>query len=260
MEKVKASEGFVRLLGIMDELREKCPWDRKQTFQSLRKNTIEETYELVEAINNNDFDNVREELGDLLLHIVFYSKLGSEQGSFTIEDVVVGICNKLVERHPHIYGDVIAEDEETVKKNWEKIKLASKPDKHLLDGMPRSLPAMIKATRIQEKAKQVGFDWDDIKEVRHKIDEELGELERAIGDGNQKEMEDELGDVLFSVVNYARFLKIDPEDALEKTNKKFMGRFAQMEKFAKERGQNIGNLTPIEWETLWQEAKKHFTT
>lgn len=242
---------FQRLLTIMDELREQCPWDRKQTFLSLRKLTIEETYELADEILKEDIEGIKEEVGDLLLHMVFYAKIASEQGAWDIADALNAVCDKLVERHPHIYGDVIAEDEETVKQNWEKIKLAAgKGKKTVLSGVPTALPAMVKAMRMQEKTAQFGFDWDNVDQVWDKVTEEIDEFHEA---DNEKDREAEFGDLLFSLINYARWQGIDPETALERTNLKFRQRFEHVEKSA-----GPGGLTEMkleEMEALWQEAK-----
>lgn len=246
---------FNRLLDIMDDLREKCPWDKKQTLESLRHLTIEETYELGDAILDNDLQEVKKELGDLLLHIVFYAKIGSETNDFDIADVANSICDKLIDRHPHIYGDVIVEDEEEVKRNWEKLKL-KEGRKSVLEGVPKSLPALVKASRIQDKVKGVGFDWEESHQVWDKVQEELNELQVEIKDGNQDRMEAEFGDVLFSMINYARFLKINPEDALERTNKKFMKRFMYLESKASELGKNLSDMSLAEMDVFWEEAKK----
>src|SRR6187549_2892352 len=221
------SASFLRLISIMDDLREKCPWDKKQTIQTLRHMTIEETYELTDAITEEDWDGIREELGDLLLHIVFYSKIGIEQNKFTLEEVINGISEKLIARHPHIYGDVKVNDEEDVKRNWEKLKL-KEGKKSILSGVPNSLPATVKAMRLQEKAKQVGFEWNTKEQVWEKIEEEKLELLHAVQGGDQKDIEEELGDFLFSVINYARFVQVDAENALALTNKKFIERFSSM--------------------------------
>lgn len=244
-----------RLLTIMDELREQCPWDRKQTMQSLRHLTIEETYELGDAILDNDLDEVRKELGDLLLHIIFYSKIGSETGDFDIGDVAHGISEKLVQRHPHIYGDVEVADEEDVKKNWESIKL-KEGKKSVLEGVPQSLPALVKANRIQDKVAGVGFDWEEASQVFTKVKEELQELEDEVQKGDADQVEAEFGDVLFSLVNYARFLDINPENALERTNKKFIKRFLHLESRAKEQGKTLREMTLSEMDVFWEEAKK----
>lgn len=244
-----------RLLTIMDELREKCPWDRKQTMQSLRHLTIEETYELGDAILENDLDEVRKELGDLLLHIIFYSKIGSETQSFDIGDVAEGISEKLIQRHPHIYGDVEVADEEEVKKNWESIKL-KEGKKSVLEGVPQSLPALVKANRIQDKVAGVGFDWEEASQVFTKVREELQELEDEVQKGDRDQVEAEFGDVLFSLVNYARFLDVNPENALERTNKKFIKRFLHLESRAKEKGRSLRDMTLSEMDVYWEEAKK----
>ena len=243
-----------KLLTIMDELREKCPWDQKQTFQSLRHLTIEETYELGDAILDHDLEAIKNELGDLLLHIVFYAKIASETHDFDISDVAEGISKKLVFRHPHVYGDVKALDEETVKKNWEKLKL-KEGKKSVFDGVPKSLPALVKASRIQDKAAGVGFDWSHTEDVKKKLEEELEELDKEVKSGTIDRQEDELGDVLFSMINYARFLGINPEDALERTNKKFIKRFRFMESFAAEKGLNIEKLSLEQMESIWQKSK-----
>lgn len=245
---------FQRLLDIMDELRTKCPWDSKQTFDSLRYLTIEETYELSDAIIDKKYSDVSKELGDLMLHIVFYSKIGAEQNLFSITDVLNGICEKLIRRHPHIFGDVHVETADDVKKNWEKIKLKEKGNKSVLGGVPISLPAMVKAYRIQEKARGIGFDWENIEQVWDKVNEEIDEF-KAEEKIHSDKMEDEFGDVLFALINYARFVNVNPEDALEKTNRKFIKRFQFMEQKAKELGTNLGELTLNEMEALWQKAK-----
>lgn len=249
-------EQFERLLNIMDELREKCPWDRKQTLETLRHLTIEETYELADAILDNDLEEIKKELGDILLHIVFYAKIGSEQHAFDMADVAEGICEKLIARHPHIYGDVKVADEEEVKQNWEKLKL-KEGKTSVLEGVPRSLPAMIKATRIQEKARGVGFDWDDQEQVWAKVNEELNELKAEIDSkAEHAKLEDEFGDVLFSMINYARFLNVDPEMALERTNKKFIKRFQYLEAGAKKAGKELSDMTLAEMDEYWNAAKK----
>lgn len=244
-----------RLRVIMDELRENCPWDKKQTIQTLRKQTIEETYELADAIADEDWKGIKEELGDLLLHIVFYSRIGKEQNQFTLEDVIETVCNKLVARHPHIYGSVKVADEEEVKQNWEQIKM-KEGKKSVLSGVPPSLPAIIKALRLQEKTKQVGFEWDDIGQVKEKVDEEIAELYEAVDAGKQDKIEEEFGDVLFALVNYARYANIDPELALEKTNKKFIRRFQHIEAKAKEMGKGLHDMTLAEMDALWNQAKE----
>ena len=248
-------KAFGRLLEIMDTLRVECPWDRKQTIESLRNLTIEETYELADAIVENDLDGVKEELGDLLLHIVFYAKIGEEQGAFDIGEAIEGVCEKLIRRHPHIYGDVKVEDEEEVKRNWEQIKQTeSGGKKSVLSGVPKSLPAMIKAYRMQEKTKPVGFEWASADDVWAKVEEEIAEFKAvADGQGTQAEMEDEFGDILFSLINFARFKGIDPESALEKVNRKFKFRFEYIEKNAPK---SLTDMTLGEMDVLWDEAKK----
>lgn len=253
----KRLEAFQRLLNIMDDLRAQCPWDKKQTMQSLRHLTIEETYELGDAILDNDLQEVKKELGDLLLHIVFYAKIGSETGDFDIADVANGVCDKLIIRHPHIYGDVKVNDEEDVKRNWEKIKL-KEGNKSVLGGVPKSLPALVKASRIQDKAAGVGFDWDNIDDVFAKVKEEIEELHAEVKAQKHTAIEAEFGDVLFSLINYARFLKVNPEDALERTNKKFIARFQYLERKAAESGKSLRDMTLAEMETYWQEAKGVF--
>ena len=248
-------DAFSRLLDIMDELREKCPWDKKQTLQSLRHLTIEETYELGDAILDNNLEEVKKELGDLLLHIVFYAKIGSEKSSFDIADVANEICDKLIHRHPHIYGDVVVADEEEVKQNWEKLKL-KEGKKSVLEGVPKSLPALVKASRIQDKVKGVGFDWEEPHQVWDKVQEELSELQVEVAAGNQDKMEAEFGDVLFSMINYARFLNVNPEDALERTNKKFIKRFQYLESKASEIGKPLMDMTLAEMDVFWNQAKK----
>ncbi len=242
---------FHRLLDIMDDLREKCPWDKKQTLESLRHLTIEETYELSDAILEGDKQEIKKELGDILLHIVFYAKIGSETGDFNITEVLNGICEKLIHRHPHIYGEVKVEDEEEVKRNWEQIKL-KEGNKSVLGGVPQSLPALVKAMRIQEKARGLGFDWEEDHQVWEKVEEELSEFKAAVENGAK---EDEFGDVLFSLVNYARFVGINPETALERTNKKFIKRFTYLEQKAKEAGKNLSEMTLAEMDVYWNEAK-----
>ena len=253
----KRLEAFQRLLNIMDNLRAQCPWDKKQTMQSLRHLTIEETYELGDAILDNDLQEVKKELGDLLLHIVFYAKIGSETGDFDIADVANGVCEKLIIRHPHIYGDVKVDNEEDVKRNWEKIKL-KEGNKSVLGGVPKSLPARVKASRIQDKAAGVGFDWDNIDDVFAKVKEEIEELHAEVKAQKHTAIEAEFGDVLFSLINYARFLKVNPEDALERTNKKFIARFQYLERKAAESGKSLRDMTLAEMETYWQEAKGVF--
>ncbi|MFT3795793.1 nucleoside triphosphate pyrophosphohydrolase [Flavobacterium sp.] len=248
-------QAFERLLNIMDDLRAQCPWDKKQTMQSLRHLTIEETYELGDAILDNDLNEVKKELGDLLLHIVFYAKIGSETGDFDMADVCHEICEKLIHRHPHIYGDVKVEDEEEVKRNWEKLKL-KEGKKSVLEGVPKSLPALVKASRIQDKVKGVGFDWEEPHQVWDKLQEELGELQEEVKSANQDKIEGEFGDVLFSMINYARFLNVNPEDALERTNKKFIKRFQYLESKSAELGKPLSEMTLAEMDVYWNEAKK----
>ncbi len=243
---------FQRLLDIMDDLREKCPWDREQTMESLRNLTIEETYELCDAILKKDMTEVKEELGDLLLHMVFYAKIAEEQNAFTIADALNGVCEKLINRHPHIYGDVTVENQEDVKKNWEQLKL-KEGKKSVLSGVPLSLPAMIKAARMQEKTAQVGFEWDNIKDVWEKVEEEIGELKEAELIGDQLKIEEEFGDVLFSMINYGRFLKVDPETALEKINAKFKRRFEFIEANAPK---SLDEMSLEEMDDLWNKAKE----
>jgi len=250
-----SGDEFLRLVTIMDELREKCPWDKKQTVQSLRQMTIEETYELVDAITDEDWKGIKEELGDLLLHIVFYAKIGSEQKQFELSEVINGICEKLIARHPHIYGDVKVNDADDVKRNWEKLKL-KEGKTSVLGGVPQSLPAMVKAMRLQEKAKQVGFEWENKEQVWEKVDEEIIEMREAIKEGKQDEIEQEFGDVIFSMVNYARFLQIDAENALERTNKKFIHRFSKMEKEAMNTGKDLQQMSLQEMDAIWNSIKK----
>ncbi len=248
------AQSLERLRTIMDELRANCPWDKKQTIQSLRPQTIEETYELADAIDSEDWQGLKEELGDLLLHIVFYSKIGAEQKEFTLDDVIEGVCNKLVSRHPHIYSSTVVNDEEEVKQNWEKLKL-KEGKKSILSGLPQSIPAMMKALQLQNKTKQVGFEWDTIEQVKEKVDEEIGELYEAVAEGVQEKVEEELGDVLFALINYARFAKVDPEMALEKTNKKFIRRFQQIESMAAADGKVLHDMTLAEMDALWNKVK-----
>ncbi len=245
---------FVRLLEIMDDLREKCPWDRKQTIQTLRKLTIEETYELADAILENDYQGVKEEIGDLMLHMVFYAKIGDERKEFNITDALNEVCEKLIERHPHIYGDIEVTDEEDVKRNWEKIKLKS-GKKSVLGGVPKSLPAMVKAYRMQEKTAQVGFEWENKDQVWEKVKEEMDEFQETIDEQmDQTKKEEELGDIFFSLINYARFIDVDPETALEKINKKFKYRFEYIEKHAQK---DLEQMTLEEMDQLWNQAKKN---
>lgn len=248
-------EKFLRLVSIMDDLREKCPWDRKQTIQSLRQMTIEETFELADAITEEDWKGIREELGDMFLHLVFYAKIGSEQGKFELGDVLDGISEKLIARHPHIYGDVKVEDADEVKKNWEKLKL-KEGKKSVIGGVPKSLPATVKAMRLQEKAKQVGFEWENRDQVWEKVEEEEAELKEAIATGEKEKIEEEFGDLIFSLINYARFLQIDAENALEKTNKKFIKRFTDMETIALSKGQDLSTMSLQEMDAIWDEIKK----
>jgi XTP/dITP diphosphohydrolase len=247
-------QSFLRLVGIMDELREKCPWDKKQTIDTLRHLTIEETYELTDAITEKDWNGIREELGDLMLHLVFYSKIGQEQDKFTLQEVIEGVCEKLIERHPHIYGDVQVADEEEVKQNWDKLKLKSGKTS-VLSGVPKSLPALVKAIRLQEKSKQVGFEWENKGQVWAKVEEEIAELKQAESTGNSDLIEEELGDVLFSLVNYSRFLKVDAENALERTNKKFIHRFTEMERLIREEGFIMHEMTLTELDAYWNRVK-----
>jgi XTP/dITP diphosphohydrolase len=250
-------EAFNRLLDIMDELREKCPWDKKQTLESLRHLTIEETYELADAILDNDLDEIKGELGDVLLHIVFYAKIGSEKKAFDIADVANAISDKLVHRHPHIYSDVVVKDEEEVKQNWEKLKL-KEGKTSVLEGVPKSLPALVKANRIQDKVAGVGFDWEEPQQVWEKVQEELSELNEEVKNNHTDNIESEFGDVLFSMINYARFIGVNPENALEKTNKKFINRFQYLEKVAKKEGKELSDMSLTEMDVYWNESKKYF--
>ncbi|KGK30715.1 MULTISPECIES: nucleoside triphosphate pyrophosphohydrolase [Cellulophaga] len=252
----KQLEAFDRLLTIMDELRAQCPWDKKQTMETLRHLTIEETYELGDAILENDLQEVKKELGDVLLHIIFYAKIGSETNDFDIADVANEICDKLIHRHPHIYGDVQVANEEEVKQNWEKLKL-KEGKTSVLEGVPKGLPALVKASRIQDKVAGVGFDWEKPEQVWEKVQEELQELQVEVEKKDADAMEAEFGDVFFSMVNYARFLKINPENALERTNKKFIGRFQYLESKAKTLGKELQDMTLAEMDVFWEEAKKH---
>ena len=247
-------QAFDRLLTVMDELRSQCPWDQKQTMETLRPLTIEETYELADAILDQNTEEIKEELGDLLLHIVFYSKIGSETNDFDIADVLNTVCEKLIKRHPHIYGDVKAKNEEEVKQNWEKIKL-KEGKKSVLEGVPDSLPALVKAIRIQDKVAGVGFDWEMPEQVLEKVEEELREFKTEVDQNNTNAMESEFGDVLFSLINYARFLKINSENALERTNKKFIKRFQYLENQAKLKQWTLSSMTLEEMDVLWEEAK-----
>jgi len=272
MQDVNAA-AFVRLIQIMDDLREKCPWDKKQTIQTLRQLTIEETYELADAITDNDWKGIKEELGDIMLHLVFYAKIGAEQNKFTLDEVINGVCEKLIHRHPHIYGPadggIKVNDEEDVKRNWEKLKL-KEGKRSVLGGVPKALPSMVKAMRLQEKAKQVGFEWDNKEQVWEKVEEEIGELQAAIAHLKnageqlpaeetgklQNDVEDELGDVFFSLVNFARFLQVDAENALERTNKKFISRFTSMEEEAQLEGRQLADMSLEEMDAIWNKIKK----
>ncbi len=248
-------QSFERLLNIMDDLRAKCPWDKKQTLESLRYLSIEEMYELSDAILDKDMEEVKKELGDIMLHLVFYAKIASETNQFDITDVLNVICDKLVHRHPHIYGDLEAATEEEVKKNWEKLKL-KEGKKSVLEGVPCSLPSMLKAVRIQEKVRGVGFDWDDSQQVWEKVQEELEELKVEVQAGDKEKTEQEFGDLLFSLINYSRFLEVNPEDALERTNKKFIQRFQQMEAVLKDEGKDLSDMSLSEMDVYWEQAKK----
>ena len=248
----------MRLVKIMDELRAQCPWDKKQTIHTLRSLTIEETYELADAITESNWKEIREELGDILLHIVFYAKIASEQKQFSLEDVINGVCEKLIFRHPHIYGDVQVKNEDDVKRNWEKLKL-KEGKKSVLGGVPSALPATVKAMRLQEKAKQVGFEWDNRGQVWEKVEEEMGELQEAIAQGDAESIEGEYGDLVFSLINYARFLHIDAENALERTNKKFIDRFTRMEQAAISGGRNLSEMSLEEMDEIWNDVKKQKT-
>ena len=248
---------FNRLLDIMDDLREKCPWDKKQTLESLRHLTIEETYELADAILDNDLPEIKNELGDVLLHIVFYAKIGSEKKAFDIGDVANAISDKLIHRHPHIYGYVVVENEEDVKRNWEQLKL-KEGKKSVLEGVPKGLPALVKASRIQEKVKGVGFDWEKPEQVWEKVQEELAELNEEVKAGNKENTEKEFGDVLFSMINYARFIGVNPENALEKTNKKFINRFQYLEQAAKNDGKELSDMSLAEMDVYWEKSKAFY--
>jgi len=253
------SESFLRLVSIMDELREKCPWDQKQTVETLRHMTIEETYELADAITDKDWPGIKEELGDLLLHIIFYSRIGKEQNRFTLEEVINAIAEKLIVRHPHIYGDVQVKTDEDVKKNWENLKL-KEGKKSVLSGVPVSLPATVKAIRLQEKAKQVGFEWQNKDQVWEKVEEEISELHSAVEKNDKDKIEDEFGDLVFSLINYARFLRIDAENALERTNKKFISRFSKMEAEALKQSKNLDEMTLEEMDAIWNAIKRQHST
>jgi len=249
-------KSFAQLVNIMDELREKCPWDKKQTIESLRTLTIEETYELADAITEKDWKGIKEELGDIMLHLVFYAKIGTEKSAFTLQEVIDGVCEKLIERHPHIYGDVQVSGEDEVKLNWEKIKLNSGKTS-VLSGVPKSLPALVKAIRLQEKSRQVGFEWENKSQVWQKVEEEISELKEAEEKGDPDLIAEEMGDVLFSMVNYARFLSVDAENALELTNKKFIHRFNEMERMIKEDGKILHNLNLLELDGYWNQVKQN---
>lgn len=255
MQNNTIADSFLRLVGIMDDLREKCPWDKKQTIASLRQLTIEETFELADAITEEDWKGIKEELGDLMLHLLFYTKIGTEQSKFTLDQMLNGISEKLIARHPHIYGEVVVNDEEDVKRNWEKLKLKEGKES-VLSGVPRSLPAMVKAMRLQEKAKQTGFEWDNREQVWEKVEEEMKELQEAVNENNPQHIEEEFGDLMFSLINYARFLQIDAENSLERTNKKFINRFMAMEQMAKENGKRLHDMTLEEMDALWNSVKK----
>lgn len=255
MQNNTIAESFLKLVRIMDDLREKCPWDQKQTISSLRQLTIEETFELADAITENDWKGIKEEAGDLMLHLLFYAKIGTEQAQFTLPEMLDAIAEKLIFRHPHIYGDVAVKDEEEVKKNWEKLKL-KEGKTAVLSGVPRALPALPKAMRLQEKARQVGFEWENKEDVWKKVEEEMGELREAVETENKEQIEEEFGDLLFSLVNYARFLQIDAENSLELTNKKFIYRFTAMEKMAGESGKFLHNMSLEEMDKLWNLVKK----
>ncbi len=248
------AQSLQRLRNILDELRTECPWDRKQTIHSLSKQTLEEVYELTDTIANEDWKGMKEELGDMLLHLLFYSKIASEQQQFTLEDVIEGVCNKLVHRHPHIYSNVQVDNEDEVKQNWEKIK-QEEGKKSILSGVPPAMPALIKALRLQEKTKSVGFEWENTAQVLDKVHEELKELEDAVATGNHNEIENEFGDVFFSLINYARFAQVDPERALERTNKKFIRRFQRIEELASGQGKSLHDMTLMEMDALWNQVK-----
>ncbi len=254
----EANEAFVRLVTIMDELREKCPWDKKQTIHTLRQMTLEETYELTSAITENNWAGIKEELGDLLLHIIFYAKIGKEKSLFSLEDVINGICEKLIARHPHVYGNVEVQNDEDVKRNWENLKL-KEGKTSVLSGVPTALPALIKAMRLQEKAKQVGFEWENKEQVWKKVEEEVTEMEEAINKNDRQKTEEELGDVLFSLVNFARFLNIDAENALELTNKKFIFRFTKMEQEAVAKNRRLTEMSLEEMDAIWNNIKQKHT-
>lgn len=252
---MSSERSFTKLVAITNDLREKCPWDKKQTIDTLRPLTIEETYELTDAITNNDWVGIKEELGDILLHVIFYAKIATEQQKFTLEEVLEGISEKLIRRHPHIYADVKVNDDEDVKKNWEQIKMRE-GKKSVLSGVPASLPAVVKAIRIQEKAKQVGFEWENKEDVWKKVEEEMQELREAEAENSAEHIEEEFGDLLFSLINYARFLQIDAEGVLEKTNKKFISRFTLMEQEAVREGKTLSQMTLAEMDDLWNGIKR----
>ena len=257
MSQDNLSKSFLDLVEIMDTLREKCPCDKKQTIHSLRSNTIEELYELVDAIIDEDWDGIKEELGDILLHVLFYAKIGTEMGKFTLQDSIEAISKKLIHRHPHIYADVKVSNDDDVKRNWEQLKLKEgKGDKTILSGVPNSLPSMVKALRIQEKVKHVGFEWENKEQVWEKVEEEIAELKAEVAAQDQQKMEQEFGDVLFSMINYARYLNIDPESALEKTNKKFKRRFELMESYAKQNGLDLAQMSLEEKDAIWKKMKE----
>ena len=259
MESTKLSAAFLRLVNILDELREKCPWDQKQTIHTLRTLSIEELYELADAIIDEDWPGIKEELGDLFLHLLFYARIAKEQHQFTLEEVLTGISEKLIFRHPHIYGDVKVNSEEDVKQNWEKLKL-KEGKKSVLSGVPASLPAVVKAIRLQEKSKQVGFEWNNAGEVWEKVEEEKKELEEAVVSGNPEQIEEEFGDLMFSLINYARFLQIDAETAIERTNRKFISRFTKMEEAVGLSGKQMTDLSLAEMDAIWNSVKKQKTT
>ena len=259
METTNLSAAFLRLVNIMDELREKCPWDQKQTIHTLRTLSIEELYELADAIIDEDWPGIREELGDLFLHLLFYARIAKEQHQFTLEEVLTGISEKLIFRHPHIYGDVKVNSEDDVKQNWEKLKLRE-GKKSVLSGVPASLPAVVKAIRLQEKSKQVGFEWNNAGEVWEKVEEEKRELEDAVVSGNREQIEEEFGDLMFSLINYARFLQIDAETAIERTNRKFISRFTKMEETVGLSGKQMTDLSLAEMDAIWNSVKKQKTT
>lgn len=248
------ADSFIKLVGIMNDLREKCPWDKKQTIKTLRQLTIEETYELADSITDEDWNGIKEELGDLMLHVLFYARIGEEMSKFNLEAVLEGISAKLIARHPHIYGDVVVHDEDEVKRNWEKLKL-KEGKSSVISGVPKSLPATVKAMRLQEKARQVGFEWEDKEKVWEKVEEEMLELQEAVAQNNSANIEEEYGDLTFSLINYARFLQIDAEHSLEKTNKKFIYRFSLMEKIAAASGRQLYDMSLSEMDSIWNSVK-----